>query len=112
MSTNKINIEAVNARAREEQTPMSTPTELERVVEAILNRNSPIEIADFKGKERIAKEIATYAQTVAEEAVRAERERVRIELGQKLTCSLYYQGSPIINKKDVEKALTPLPDKE
>ena len=48
---------------------MSTPTELERVVEAILNRNSPIEIADFEGKERMAKEIATYAQTVAEEAV-------------------------------------------
>ena len=72
MSTNKINIEAVNARAKEAQTPMSTPTELERVVEAILNRNSPIEIADFKGKERIAKEIATYAQTVAEEAVRAK----------------------------------------
>jgi len=93
---------------------MSTPTELERVVEAI-------GIATYGGRsfeatgvyrDKLEKIVTTYAKTVAEEAVRVERERIRIELGQKLTCSLYYQGSPIINEKDVEKALTPLPDKE
>jgi len=88
-------------------------TELERVAQNKLHEMLMIEYGFVtENVEPMKALLTTYAQTVAEEAVRAERERVRIELGQKLTCSLYYQGSPIINKKDVEKALTPLPDKE
>ena len=39
MSTNKINIEAVNARAREEQTPMTKIPSVVEVVEAIRQRH-------------------------------------------------------------------------
>jgi len=39
MSTNKINIEAVNARAKEEQTPMTKIPSVVEVVEAIRQRH-------------------------------------------------------------------------
>ena len=57
---------------------MSTPTELERVVEAI-------GIATYGGrsfeatgvyKDKLEKIVTTYAKTVAEEAVRVEKKRI------------------------------------
>ena len=46
MSTNKINIEAVNARAREEQTPMSPETMQREEREGFAEGCTPMNISD------------------------------------------------------------------
>ena len=72
MSTNKINIEAVNARAKEAQTPMTKIPSVEKVVEQLAQQEW-LMIGDVPTAQHwLRKALFTYAQTVAEEAVRAK----------------------------------------
>ena len=85
MSANEIDVNAVNAQARQEKTPMTKIPSVEKVVEQLAQQEW-LMIGDVPTAQHwLRKALTTYAKTVAEEAVRAERERIRIELGQKLT---------------------------
>ena len=123
MSTNKINIEAVNARAREEETPMTKIPSVEKVVEQLAQQEW-LMIGDVPTAQHwLRKALFTYAQTVAEEAVRVERESIKKEITEQ---TLLNNGDDtfvnlgealwVCDSKEERaafmEALTPLPDKE
>ena len=107
MSTNRINIEADNARAREGQTPMSAPTELERVAQNKLHEMLMIEYGFVtENVEPMKALLTTYAQTVAEEAVRAEKEQIIHELNDEY--HMHMKGGEVQDFiREWQEALTP-----
>ena len=123
MSTNKINIEAVNARAKEAQTPMTKIPSVEKVVEQLAQQEW-LMIGDVPTAQHwLRKALTTYAQTVAEEAVRAERERIKKEITEQTllndgdnTFVKLGEALWVCDSKEERaafmKALAPLPDKK
>ena len=92
-------------------------TQLERVVKQILIEKEEQE------KKLLTKTLTTYAQTVAEEAVRAERERIKKEITEQTllndgdnTFVKLGEALWVCDSKEERaafmKALAPLPDKE
>ena len=118
MSTNKINIEAVNARAKEAQTPMTNQT-IEQAVEEIVNKASDCAYGmnlDISGKEskRMMDEFSrsTWFKGELTQALQAQRdagvEKALVAVRRK--ANLIYQDQLYVSMsdiEDVEKALTP-----
>ena len=107
-----------HANAREDS------TELERVVEGKLHEMLMVEYGFVtENVEPMKRLLHSYAQTVAEEAVRAERERIKKEITEQTllndgdnTFVKLGEALWVCDSKEERaafmKALTPLPDKE